>query len=598
MKKVLIFIIFFSFSCFVSPFPVFSQQQSEHWVCLKIDRGVITPGNELVKLRADDKAKPLPNSDTYILECISTDHGQICTTGKSALDQIVYKQDNTALLNGAFKFISSIPHNPVKSDAVGEIGTVEWNANHELHNGMHSKYLALNYFTPSPTAAVGSGGALHQQTFGFDFLNTAKNCLIVAWDPFGRVFDSQSLEPVMGATVTLLMKRAGGNFTPVTTNDMLGGNIINPQTLAEDGGFSFVVPDATYKLIVAGSNYTFPITNLTALHSNYTKIYSEIYPAATGEEIVQAGSIQHRDIPVKSLGQPTNNPPKLMSYFYNTEPINQKIVIEGKVSHPFTNVTFWSYIPTETDSEAQGKQLLQLQADKKGEFKAEIDQSVFDKEKGEYFGQLVLTKTDLTQLANKSGFFGKVLSMVGSLFKRVEAQTQQSTTVKFDPIPTYLEGYAYDASGQILPNAQVGVYLSFSNKPYYQTTTDEKGYFKITSENLPTMPYGLRYTTVTGSLVKATTGNFISQNKKYLAENKTNPFVFKNQQGKEITKADISPTVNPVNTTTSPVKQTPANGLILIGDLIFILVIVIIILITLFIKRKQPESPPTAPGLS
>ena len=177
--------------------------------------------------------------------------------------------------------------------------------------------------------------------------------------------------------------------------------------------------------------------------------------------------------------------------------------------------------------------------------------------------------------------------------KKAEAQSVvQAATINIDPIPTYLEGYAYDSTGAVIANATVGIYLTFSSKPYYETKADDQGYFKISSEHLPRMAYELRYTTPTGVIIKTTTSQFIGQNQQYLTQAKVNLNVYKNGQGKTIT-TPLSPTTKPG---VGPTTPTPTNNLlVLIGGLIFLLVAVIGILVIYLKKNKQPETTQSSP---
>ncbi len=625
---VLFFVVFFSLPSLVS-----AQSLSERWVCLnavRCDKSDICKTYDDLDSKVHTGYLTLPvgvtlekGSTTYIVECIATADGQICTTGNTATDMIVYKKDNYSTLkdstNYKFDFMKAAAtradlSNPFTSKANGTMDPIVWKDSTE--KSLSRQWLALNYIAPTPTAEVGisssgAAGALQQGTFGFNTLNALgagsdESCVTVSWDPYGRVFDSQTLEPVMDSIVNLSMKRSDGSFSLVTTGDLVGGNIINPQTVKEDGMFSFVVPDGTYKLGVVNSSYIFPVVDILKLHINYSKIYSDIYPAGTGEEIVQAGTIQHRDIPVETTGISLSTAPKMMEYFYEASSLTNKLTVNGRVSHPFTLINLYSVKPSTTDpaTTTRYRQVKQVQANKMGNFTAEIDQTSF--EPTESFGEVELIKTDLKTLAQNK-WYQKILSFFGGFVKKVEAQGVQSTTMKFNSIPTYLEGYAYNSSGQTLANATVGIYITYSNKPYYQTKTDEKGYFKITSEKMPKVLYEIQYTSTTGAVTKITTTEFINQNQEYLTDNKVNLNVYKNEKGKVLTSKDVV-TKKPTgffqgsgvgtNTNGKTTTTTAANNnmLIVIGILIFLIIAVVIILGVYLIKKKQTE-PPISPTL-
>src|SRR3972149_11827084 len=57
--------------------------------------------------------------------------------------------------------------------------------------------------------------------------------------------------------------------------------------------------------------------------------------------------------------------------------------------------------------------------------------------------------------------------------------SQDKPAIVIDPILQYLEGYAYDSKGAIIPNAKVMVKLEMSKAVFYETKTDEKGVFRV-----------------------------------------------------------------------------------------------------------------------
>ena len=137
--------------------------------------------------------------------------------------------------------------------------------------------------------SVGAGG---QQQGTFTFEDT--KCVSIEWDPYGRVFDSQSLEPIPGVQVGLFDNLNPQQLTQTTNN---------PQIIQQDGTFNFLSKAGTYYLNVLQmpSGYSF-VAN-PRLNANYGKAYSQrngspsIYKP--GQPIVEtAGNPQHRDIPL------------------------------------------------------------------------------------------------------------------------------------------------------------------------------------------------------------------------------------------------------------------------------------------------------------
>ncbi|MCX7880965.1 MAG: hypothetical protein N2482_00410 [Patescibacteria group bacterium] len=554
------FLIFvFLFFCF----SVFAEEVKEvqRIVCLKSIRcdqkNAVCSGKGKAVHRAKlipDSIQPLLNNETYIIVCVGLGAEQICTTGNKETDIRVYGQDQKDLMNnknlnyqfqGLFSADGTTSlNNPIifhQPDFKEVGGWLEWQDSTNVSK--ERKFFALNYYDKN-NLPEGNDKALKQGTINFDIVE--KDCVSVRWDPYGVVFDSQTLEPVLGAEVSL-WKKKGNDFILVNKNDILGGNIINPQITLEDGQFSFVVPDDDYKLIVSYNNYRFP--NQGEPHPNWQKIYSDLYPNKTGEVIYQRGNIIHRDIPIDPLGASIQREPNLMESFYSSRPLKKEIVIEGRVSHPLTKIIAYSQkmINGQFNQLVRYRQLKQIITDEKGRFNLVIDQTDFEKNKEfiEVFGELVLEKTDLRQLSeNKTNnWWLRLISFF--LPKKIYAQM---SSIRFEPILSYIEGYAYDTNHKVIPNATVGVYLKFSNKPYYETKADEKGYFKISSEHLPFMAYELRYNTLTGKVYKSSTLKFINDNQDYLVNNNINLYTSKNE------KEQIQPTPSSILTTISQWK--------------------------------------------
>lgn len=499
-------------------------EQTKRWFCLEADRS----GGHRAKLFIKDGAaageKPLPNNETIIVECIATDGGQKCTTGNGTLDQQLYGGSQMGGLGydfqGLFAEDGTTPvSNPIPGNPTGTFAPVIWqDATDRSHE---RKWLGLNLVDPKPDIEMGQGG---EQLGTFDFEFALKKCVNIAWDPYGRIFDSQNLEPVAGASVTLLKKRDDGIFTyvnPANPDDVPGGALINPTTTLEDGAFSFVVPDGTYKLSVQKAGYDFP--SASTLNTNYLRVYSDIYPGQTGVEIVQAGSLQHRDIPLDAQASSLSSPAKIMEYIYESDKLGGA-TITGRVSHPLAAVNLYSVVPDANNPEVKTRYRLinTATADKLGRFSVTVDQSLFDLDAGETFGEVEVTAADLTLAGRTRSLVEKVISFVKKIMiKEVEAA---ASTIQLDPIPSYLEGYAYDSKGNPIPNAKVSVVLNFTTKPYYQTVADANGFFKVHSDYMPFQPYKLTYSSPQSGTISVSTAKFLTDNKAFIAENKIEAF--------------------------------------------------------------------------
>jgi len=584
---------------------------SERWVCLDVvGNWSADPWGQTLKAKGSEK--PLANKETFIVECVATSKGQICTTGRQDSDQTVYKKNNLAELTATGQFAyygmyasdkKTTAPNPLISDDLGGINDIFWRAN-STH--FPRKFLAMNYIEPTGGGEAGSAGALQQATFTFEQASMEKNCASITWDPYGRVFDNKTLEPITNASVTLLFSKNGA-FVKMTSSDVLGGNLINPQSTGPDGKFSFVVPDGDYKLVI-GSPLALS-SSLAEVHPNYTKAYSELYPFVPkdiGGVIQERGAIQHRDIPVKTVGAST--PVKMMDYFYEAEASTGNSKIEGTVSHPFTKIIAKSVKVSTADATLRTpyRVIDTVSADKNGKFDLEIDQSKLEKtdEYVEIFDNVVMEKVDIKTLVKKEdGLLQKIAFFIGKFLPIVEAA--EVASIHFEPIPQYLEGYVY-VNGEVMPNATVEVYKNMSNKAYSSTKADEKGFFRITSEYLPRDPYSLRYVTPLGVIVKASTSDFIATNQKTISENKVDLYNYRDQQNKTVNDLVIKPTVSLTagrGETAIPAKteQNAQSGVMAkigankeiapyIGVIIIMIILIIVaIAIGIFVMKKKPS---------
>ena len=141
---------------------------------------------------------------------------------------------------------------------------------------------------------------------------------------------------------------------------------------------------------------------------------------------------------------------------------------------------------------------------------------------------------------SNTSFFGKLLDRVISLFVK-EVSAQQSirigdpvdptpttsmsgkTVIKFEPILDYVEGFSYDDSNKVVPNAKVNVRLTANNKIFYTTTSDDSGFFAIYPKNLPPYEFYLEVVDpATGKTSKQTTSEFVEMNRSYLDSEKVN----------------------------------------------------------------------------
>lgn len=493
------------------------------------------------------------NSDAYIVTCVGTEFGGICTTGNSEYDKIIFNADNTKL----FPYTVTIEGGSKKKISLGKLQATATVTTQGLAGGLAfygvtigednllvgkgpaqklavapfsdlvtTECVAISWTTvlPTPTPVP----VVNNNDDGDDcFRGAGRTCQTreefwahERWDPFGIVFDSQSLEPLPNVKVTILDKNKNKYYLPGLTN---------PQTTLADGLFNFLVEPGVYYLsILLPTNYAFSAN--PNLHQNYIKIYhkldgtNSIYkpdePIAeiidTPEEVeIGKPNMEHRDIPLDpGASKPYEGEPSTIAYKIAREGIITKV--DGKVSHPFTDVTF-----------SQGGNLIvKVKTDRFGFYVAEFNNTNIDPDEDV---SVLYTKADLRtinfiQIVSKPN---SRFNFFANLIPEVQAQstlriTSSKEAFKLSPIFPYIEGYAYDQNNKIQPNATVRIKLKMNNANIYETKADNNGYFKILPKNTPIFPYYLEIVPVGGGLISYTPSEFAGQNKKYLSENKIN----------------------------------------------------------------------------
>lgn len=466
---------------------------NQNWQCLDTKQ---VGAHSVELLSKTSNQFPLPGSPIYIVECISTDSGNKCTTGQSSSDQELFGNNNdfNFLTNSSkylYKRVRFSGTTPMFSDYNGNLPSdppIIWESQTKTTTG----HTFFGVGILPEIIQANQNPSLQMGTFYFP--NSSESCSSIRWDPYGRIFDSKSLEPISNAIVTLYSK-TGTVSTPVNIP-----GVTNPQNTLEDGMFSFIVPDGTYILTPNVSGHGYP-NNILNLNPGYSKAYSDIY---RGEDIIQAGSIQHRDIPVDPSGIPFTSPIKIMDYSIVLNKVYAKYIITGALSHPLSTVKV----------ENSGKLLTTVTANKFGRFDISLDTSNID------------TADEINLNAEKvnlAATFG-----LDFFVPKAVAQTI-GATVAIEPILNNLEGFAYNGTGNILPNASVNIFLTSSSKSFYHVQADGNGYFFVPSQLLPPLPFIIQITSTNGIITILTPTQFASLNKKYSSERNINYLAYNPQ---------------------------------------------------------------------
>lgn len=533
-----------------------SPQLSEQYICLE---AVQIPGTHVATIKTstgftiptvDGTGNPLK---VLIFETLVTEKGPVSTTGNAQTDAAAgLDPTNLSYLQTNYKYNQNpgrhAPYGLLEKDmktghpnpfnSTGSID-LDWSSETEQAVGRRV-YAKVPFLTK---ASTGGDGGLQQATW--TMTASTDNCTIIKWDPYGRVFDTVSLEPISGTSVTLY-NVANGIETMYVDQQNTVKNPSNPTH--EDGWYSFVVPTGFYKVKPSLSTHTFasPDFGKTLKTNKYTDLnYGETFEEKPGGA--------HLDIPMTPKN-PANVFVGPVKNFWDAYPGTTKDIaqiITGKLSHPLTKVSVFGI-------RADGKKtdvLAMTEPDKDGIYRLEIPVAKLQNDVVTKY-DVVVEKIDPATLKSqaKNGLMDRVVTMIGSMVKAVSAQ-QQSYTISVPVVPRYVEGYAYDGAGKTIANAQVGVYPTGFTTPYSTTSTDSTGYFKMTSEYLPGQPYYLKFTSATGAVTVQQPAQYIAKNEQLIVQKKVNPYEYKDASGN--TKPPVSPLAR---VSTSPSGNEPGSN--------------------------------------
>ena len=208
-------------------------------------------------------------------------------------------------------------------------------------------FIGVQYFSIQSEGQEGEdteGNSLKLATFrpAQEIPEGAADCLQIHWDPYGKVIDALSLEPVKDATVTLFYRDSAGNKTQVPMNvGILPRNVRSTFPTSADGAFNFPVSPGTYFLEAVKSGFTFPIeeqllervrASLQQKDPLHSYLNSEkLYNNPNEEIVVTSGNPEERNIVMKQ-SEPTDSKPEIVQFRIIRN--NDTQVITGSVSHP------------------------------------------------------------------------------------------------------------------------------------------------------------------------------------------------------------------------------------------------------------------------
>lgn len=406
--------------------------------------------------------------------------------------------------------------------------------------------------------------------------NVKQKCVTVHWDPYGRVFDSQSLEPMTDIGVRLLT-----SLKPETKYNLIRGE--NPTTTTPDGVFNFIVPQGIYYLRLSNLPLTHQFVDTPNLNTLFLDIYhkkkdgtSSLYlPDQPINELIDTPEEQAKNEPDLEERDIALDPGSNKPYIAPIISINSfqssndyYTTYFGKSSHPFPIVEL---------VRSDNQQVV---------FKQEFtdDEARYGYWQTNIVNDKIPSDTPLMLILKKNPKYFTDTSPDTSV---------ESGKVLFEPIIRRLQGYLKDdATGQPMVDSRVAVVVSATNSVYATVKTDKNGFFELPAKQLPFLPYKLRVTPV-GSAVSLTksVSNFIKDNKVYLEEKKINPMI---ADEKEF-KAFVTETAkNAQKTAEQKEEKSTAKGLGKILLTVMVLGALVIAaaftFLAFYIKNKQPPT--------
>jgi len=528
-------------------------------VCLKAEKVTEQKGSKTVRKRKLT-GTGLPIGKTiYIINITQSKAGQIITTGDQAAD--------TELAPFGAKYVAGVmQYVSVQSKMNSIDGNIEVIVNavpaYEPARHTPAQYFAVFPREPQPTVdpkAAGTVGGLQQGPLGMDQLfspGSTKDCASIQWDPEGRVFDANTLEPMENVSVTILDS---------TKKNVNQAGVRNPDITDTLGNYTFYVEEGDYYLSVKlPAAYTM-VTDASQVHQNYVNAYSNIYK--TDEKIIeridtpeeeQQGypNVEHRDIALTSTTAKTNRPLAILAH---TEiAADDGEVYSGQTSHPLTKIFI----------KQGGVQIAEGAADKNGAYSFPVAASLINPQTPI---DISYEKVDLTTLplALQNSWLQK---LIGVVF----AQQENSVTIRTQPILQNVDGYAYNQNGKVIPLATVNLRLKNNDAVAVQVKADEMGHFTVAAGAAPSFPYYFEYIDPTSKeVIKKETSDF-SVNNNVVGKFKNN---VKPQQ-REIPDQTPQKAIESQKSEMSP---------LVIGSILFILVLGAITVVMMMTKKKTGQ---------
>lgn len=431
----------------------------------------------------------------------------------------------------------------------------------------------------SPTIVPGSTNSQQLAQIGFNTVNSqvsskSTSCTKISWDPYGRVFDAVSLEPMSDIEVMLIDE--------ATKKPVVQEFEDNFDFTDMDGLFNILVENSGMYMMTVNGPQTHSFISNPSLHANYSRIYSDIYsPGKAFEEI--KGVATHHDIALQPKGEPYTDAVAEVMTADEAVDMGEFMIYTGKTSFPFSQVC----MVTEDDRKNIGECVF---ADKFGEYSITV-------EKSEIPARAIVPQAAKVDLRAPLGA------------EKVYEPTIGFDVRKYEPILSHIDGFAYDDTGMIVPFASIQIKQKMDDAVIYETVANEVGYFTVYSKDLPIFEY---YITITSPNNKKqyvkSTSQFLAENADYIADNKLDLILAKKdgvvisepttEEVEEIASTNkknqqsyVEETIENENRGPQTIAQVAQKNILLIGAIVILLFLGVGMAIY-FLRSQKKQIPP------
>jgi len=217
------------------------------WICLKTEayNGDQYGAGLDHRLKVSGQLPHSYNQDIFIVGCVTKNQSVYCTTGNELLDGSLHLNK---LNQHTFQVIH--PQNPFKIPT--NTNQIEAYVRSTTQDFMTHTIYAV-YQNQSSGSRVGQGG-LQQGTTLFS-AGAETKCVLIKWDPKGRVLDYYTKKSIPNIEVSLVTEEGKKVIEP---------GLVNPQKTDKNGRFDFYVSESgnnLYKIKITSSKKYKLVTN-------------------------------------------------------------------------------------------------------------------------------------------------------------------------------------------------------------------------------------------------------------------------------------------------------------------------------------------------